>query len=121
MQLANKSQAYRVILAQLITAILAALLLLVIGRVEAYSGLLGGLTAMFANGVFAVLVFVRYQAQDPANLVARFYGAELLKLGVTGILFAGAILWVEPLSIGALLGTYLLTAIGPLLVSNFFS
>ncbi|MES9955568.1 MAG: ATP synthase subunit I [Sedimenticola sp.] len=121
MQLTDKSQAYRVILAQLATSFIAALALLAIGWVEAYSALAGGLTAVFANLVFAVVVFVRYQAQEPASMVARFYGAELLKLVVTGILFAAAIVWLEPLSIGALLGTFLLTAIGPVIVMNSFN
>ncbi|OOZ37572.1 ATP synthase subunit I [Solemya velesiana gill symbiont] len=122
MQLTDKSQAYRVILAQLTMSFFAALaLLLAIGWVEAYSALSGGLTAVFANLVFAVVVFRHYQAQEPANMVARFYGAELLKLVVTGILFAGAILWVYPLSIGALLGTYLLVAVGAVVVFNLFN
>ncbi|MES9964937.1 MAG: ATP synthase subunit I [Candidatus Sedimenticola sp. 20ELBAFRAG] len=121
MQLANKTQAYRIILAQLATSFLTALALLAIGWVEAYSALAGGLTAVFANLVFALVVFGRYQAQEPTNLVARFYGAELLKLVVTGILFAVAILWVSPLSIGALLGAYLLVAVGAVVVFNLFN
>jgi len=118
MFLADKSQAYRMIVGQLAAALLAALVLLTLGRVHAWSGLLGGVIATLGNAVFAVRVFSRYRAQEPAKLLGRFYGAELQKLVLTGFLFAGVIIWVEPLSAGALFGVYLLVQLVPLLVSH---
>lgn len=107
------------VLGQLSATLVAALLLLALGRVHAWSGLLGGLIASLGSGVLALRVFVRYRAQEPARLLARFYRAELYKLVLTGFLFAGVIIWVKPLSAGALFGVYLLVQLVPLLVSHF--
>ena len=49
MQLSGKSHAFRLIQAQFAAALLAALLLLPLGWVEIYSGIIGGVTAMLAN------------------------------------------------------------------------
>ena len=119
MHLANKSQAYRIILGQLAATLLAALVLLALGPVHAWSGLLGGVIATLANAIFAARVFARYRAQEAAELLGRIYRAELQKLVLTGFLFAGVIIWVEPLSAGALFGVYLLVQLVPLLVSHF--
>jgi ATP synthase protein I len=118
--LAEKGQAYRIILLQLAVALIAGLILLVFGWSQAYSGFIGGVIAALANGVFAYRVFAHYQAQEPGKLLARFYGGELLKLVVTGLLFAAAVLWLDALSMGALLGTYLLVAMMPMFISHFF-
>ena len=118
MDLANVSQAYRLVSAQLVTTLIAALLLILLGWVHVWSGLIGGLIATLANAVFAAGIFVRYRAQEPAKLVGRFYGAELVKLALTAFLFAGVFLWVEPLSPGALFGVYLLVQFTPMLVAN---
>lgn len=117
MHLADKRQAYRTILAQLVAASTAGLLLLVVaGDVFAYSGLAGGLIATLANTLFAYRIFVHYSAQEPGKLLARFYGTEILKLVLTGLLFAGVILWIKPLSVGALLGVFLLVQILPIVI-----
>ena len=117
MQLADKRQAYRTILGQLVTTLIAALLLqLAAGKVYAFSGLAGGLIAALANALFAYRIFVRYSAQQPGRLLARFYGAELLKLVLTGLLFAGVILWIKPLSVGALFGVFLLVQMAPMVI-----
>lgn len=117
MHLADKRQAYRTVLAQLVTTLTAALLLwMVAGGVYAYSGLAGGLIATLGNIFFAFRIFVRYTAQEPGRLLARFYGAEILKLVLTGLLFAGVILWIKPLSVGALFGIFLLVQVMPIVV-----
>ena len=116
MDLANSSQAYRLISAQLVTTLIAALLLIFFGWVHVWSGLIGGMIATLTNAVFAARVFVRYRAQEPARLLGRFYGAELIKLALTALLFAGVFIWLEPLSPGALFGVFLLVQITPMLV-----
>jgi ATP synthase protein I len=117
MPLADKRQAYRTILVQLVATLTAALLLLVVaGGVFAYSGLAGGVIATLANALFAYRIFVRYTAQEPGKLLARFYGAEILKLVLTGLLFAGVILWIKPLSVGALFGVFLLVQMMPIVI-----
>ena len=116
MDLANSSQAYRLISAQLVTTLIAALLLIFLGWVHVWSGLVGGMIATLTNAVFAARVFVRYRAQDPTRLLGRFYGAELIELALTALLFAGVFIWLEPLSPGALFGVFLLVQITPMLV-----
>ena len=117
MHLADKRQAYRTILGQLVTTLIAALLLqLAAGKVYALSGLAGGSIATLANALFAYRIFVRYSAQAPGKLLARFYGAEILKLVLTGLLFAGVILWIKPLSVGALFGIFLLVQMVPIVI-----
>jgi ATP synthase protein I len=72
--------------------------------------------ATLANALFAYRIFVRYTAQEPGKLLARFYGAEILKLVLTGLLFAGVILWIKPLSVGALFGVFLLVQMMPIVI-----
>lgn len=118
--LADKSQAYRIVLSQLAATLLIAFLLLFWDRVFAYSGFAGGMIAALANGAFAFRVFVPYQAQQPGRLLARFYGGELLKLVITGLLFAAVILWLKPLSVGALFGVYFIVTMMPMFISHYF-
>lgn len=119
MHQADKSHALRMVYGQLVATLFAALALLLLGDVQAWSGLIGGMIATLANAIFVVRVFVRYRAQEPARLLGRFYRAELQKLVLTGFLFAGVIIWIQPLSAGALFGVYLLVQLVPLLVSHF--
>jgi len=116
MDLANANQAYRLISAQLVTTLIAAMLLILFGWVHAWSGLIGGVIATLTTAVFAARVFVRYRAQEPARLLGRFYGAEFMKLALTALLFAGVFIWLEPVSPGALFGVFLIVQITPMLV-----
>lgn len=116
MNLASARQAWRLVIAQLAVTIIASLLLIFPGWIYAWSGLIGGLIATATNALFALRVFVNYRAQEPVALLRRFYGAELQKLILAAMLFAAAIIWVKPLSAGALFGVYLLVQIAPVLV-----
>ena len=98
---------------------MALLLLLVIGWVHAWSALAGGLIAALANGFAAARIFAPYRSQEPGKLVGRFYGTELAKLILTGLLFAAAFLWIKPLSAGALFGGFLAIQVVPMLVAHF--
>jgi len=88
-------------------------LLAAAGPVQAYSALVGGLTAAVANGFLASRVFADYRAQDPQRLLLRWYGAELMKLALVGALLAAAFVWIEPLSVGALFGAFLVIHLIP--------
>ncbi len=77
------------------------------------SALLGGAIATFANALFAAWVFGRYQAQEPGNLVFRFYGAELFKLLFIALAFAMVFVWVKPVNLVALFGAFLLVQVLP--------
>jgi ATP synthase protein I len=95
------------------TALVLALVMLLVGPVYAYSALAGGMIAAVANALFAGRIFADYRAQEPQLLLMRLYGAELLKLVLVGVLFGGAYLWIEPLSPGALLGAFLVVYLVP--------
>jgi len=109
----GKRRVKRLVTLQFLAASILALGLLLAGPVYAYSSLTGGLIAAFASAAFAGRVFVDYRAQEPQLLLMRLYGAELLKLVLVGVLFAGAYLWIEPLSPGALLGAFLIIYLVP--------
>lgn len=120
-RLSKKTFAYRIVLAQLLVTLAAAIVLWGAGGpVHGYSGLAGGLIAALTNAFLAKWMFAHYRAQEPGRLLARFYGAEWLKLVFTGLLFAGAILWIKPLSVGALFGVFLLVQMVPILVAQLF-
>ncbi len=110
-------QAKKIVLSQLGATAAIAVLVLPIGWVYTTSVLLGGMIAALANGYFATRIFRPYRAQKPEKLVFSFYGAEIKKLLLTGLMFLGAILWVDPLSIGALFGGYLIIQLVPAILS----
>ncbi len=118
MRLADKRDAYRTVIAQLSVGIIAAVLLLALGWVHAYSGFAGGAIAALTNLFFAKKMFVHYTAQEPGKLLAKFYAAEISKLILAGLLFAGVILWIKPLSVGALFGIFLLVQMVPVFVAQ---
>ncbi|MES9906055.1 MAG: ATP synthase subunit I [Sedimenticola sp.] len=119
MPLRDKRQAVRVVAIQFaVAAAISTLLLFFAGWEDAYSGFAGGVIALLGNAWFAFRVFVNYRAQEPGKLVARFYIAELQKLVVTAVLFAAAVIWITPLSAGALFGVFLLVQFVPMLAAH---
>ncbi|MCU7907216.1 MAG: ATP synthase subunit I [Candidatus Thiodiazotropha sp. (ex Epidulcina cf. delphinae)] len=120
MQLTGNSQIRVIVELQAGAAIAIGLVLLVLGKTAACSGLTGGLIAALANGFFALRSFVHYRAQDPGKIASRMLGAEIQKLVLTGLMFTMAIVAISPLSIGALLGGYLCVQVAvPLIVLVF--
>ena len=91
--------------------IVIALVLLHFGKLYAWSGLIGGSISTGVTAYTALKVFVRYRAQDPGRILGVMYTAEITKLLLTGCLFAVAIAFVDPLHVGALLGSYLVVQI----------
>ena len=117
-ELADSGRAYRIVFLQLATALLVALPLAPVGWVYAWSGVLGGLIAVTGNALFARQLFGRYRAQEPGQLLGRFYLAELAKLLLTALLFALVVVLVKPISIVTLLGCFLLVQLVPALTVN---
>ena len=107
MQLAGNSQIRHIVSAQFVGAVCVALALLILDQLYAWSGLIGGLISASITGLTARKVFVPYRAQNPGEVLGRLYGAEFRKLVLTGVAFAVVLTFVKPLSVGALLGTYL--------------
>jgi ATP synthase protein I len=106
-------RARRLVLGQFVGAGLIGALLGLVGPVHGYSGLMGGFIAAVSNGFFASRVFGDYRAQEPHRMLQRWYGAEVSRLVLVGLLFAAAFIWVKPLSVGALLGAFLVIHLIP--------
>lgn len=113
MQIANKSQAWKAALAQLVMTLLLSTIIGLVSVDYAVSALAGGLIATIANAFFSFWVFADYRAQQPSRLVARLYGAEIAKLVLVGLMFAGAVQLIAPLSGGALFGVFLCVHLVP--------
>lgn len=117
MQLTGNSQIRTIVALQLGAAVVVGLILLAFGKTLALSGFFGGLIAAVANGYFAHRSFTHYRAQDPQKIAGRMFGAEIQKLIITGLMFGLTIVTITPLSIGALLGSYLFVQVAvPLIV-----
>lgn len=110
--------------ARRILTIQVVLTLLLAGAATLYDGaaglsaLIGGAITTVANGLFAVLVFGRYRAQEAGKLVFRFYGAELLKLVLVVLMFAATYFWIAPLNLVALFGAFFLVQVLPPLLAH---
>jgi ATP synthase protein I len=105
----NKLAAYKVLsVIAIISAAVALILLLSIGREAAYSAALGGIACVLPNVLFARLAF-RYSAADSAGLVMRwFYIGEAIKIIVTVLIFALSLSWVKDLNFAAMFITYII-------------
>ncbi len=104
----NKLAAYKVLVViALITAAIALILLMGIGRVAAYSAALGGVACLLPNLLFTRFAF-RYSAAESVGLAMRwFYIGEALKIVVTALIFALSLMWVKELNFAAMIITYI--------------
>ena len=93
------------------------LIALPFGGPAALSVLIGVGACLLANGLFAVLVFRHYRAQETERLLLNIYGAEVAKLAVLIGLFGVAFATVDGLKIPALLGAYLVTQVASTLIA----
>jgi len=110
---ADKRLVSRSLLAQATLTLVLALVLAAFGAVPAYSGLIGGGVATAANGVFAFWVFRPYRAQQAGRIVSRFFGAEIAKMALIALAFTAVFLWVQPLSVAALFGCFIVVHLVP--------
>ena len=120
MQLTGNSQIRTVVLLQIGAGLSIGLVLLVFGKAIALSGFLGGMISALANGYFAHRTFAHYRAQEPEQIARRMLGAEIQKLLLSGLMFVLAIVYITPLSIGVLLGSYLFVQVVVPLIVVFF-
>ncbi len=107
------------VLAQLTICLLIFMTLWAVSWVQAYSGAIGGGIAASMNALFARNVFVRYRAQNPAELISSMYLAEIQKILFTAVLFALVIIWFDNMSYGALFGSYFILQMVPMFVFHF--
>ena len=88
MQQADALLAKRTLQTQVVLGSLAVLIALPFGGSVALSVLIGAGACLLANGLFVVLVFRRYRAQETDRLLLSIYAAEAAKLAVLIGLFA---------------------------------
>lgn len=115
----SRQQVFRFILTQLMVTITLSAVLLFFDRVVAYSSLIGGLIATLANAWFAIKVFRVKPTVAAETLLTTFYVGEIGKFLFTGAMFMIAFVLIKPISVVALLLTYLFIHITPA-VQNVF-
>lgn len=114
-------RAKRIIVAQLVTMVAVALLALLIGVPAARDALIGGGAAVLGSTLFAVWVFGRYSAREPGQIVARFYGGELIKILAIVAVFAAAMKGLEDLNPVALFVAFLVVQVLPPMLANLIA
>lgn len=111
-------QAKRVLSIQIAMTLGLSAIALYFGGIVAASVLIGAGACTLATGVFALLLFGRYKAQEPGSLVMRFYGAEIGKIAIILVLFAAAFALVDGLNLPALLGAYFVVQVFPAILAS---
>jgi F0F1-type ATP synthase assembly protein I len=112
------NQARKIIVAQAIATLLITAAGALFGAWTALIAFIGGATATAANALFAFWVFGRYRAGEPGRLAGQFYGGELLKLGFVAVVFAAAIVWLDPFSPLAFFGAFFVVQVVPPMLAN---
>ena len=111
-------RAKSILMAQLVTMAVIALVVLFIDPLSARDALIGGAAAALGPALFAVWVFGRYSASEPGQIVARFYGGELIKIIAIIAVFAAAMKGLDDLNPVALFGAFLVVQVLPPLLAN---
>ena len=111
-------RAKQILKAQLLTWLVVSLVAYLIDAGSALDAMVGGAAAVIGSAVFAFWVFGRYSAQEPGQIVARFYGGELIKIVAIVIVFAAAMKGLEDLNPVALFGAFLVVQVLPPLLAN---
>ena len=91
-----KNAIIRIICIQMtITLVGAALSMIIVDHGAAYSSVIGGAISIIATICFAVHVFSAGIGAPPATIARAFYVGEAVKISLSILLFASAILWLE--------------------------
>ena len=114
----QQKQAVGFIIGQLIVTFLGAVIALVVGWIEAYSALTGGLIATLTTAWFAAKVFTN-RSDEPARIIRSLYLGEIYKILLTAALFLLAFVLIRPISAVALLGCYFIVYMTPAMLSVF--
>lgn len=114
----DRIQLKRLLMWQVVLALLAVLIALPFGVTALKSAGIGAGVCLLANWVFAQRVFRRYRAQQPGELVVRMYGAEVVKIVLILAFFAVAFATIETLNLPALLGAYFAVQVLPALLAT---
>jgi ATP synthase protein I len=118
MQNLDVSRAKSILKAQVVTMLVIALVVLLIDPLSARDALIGGAAAALGTALFAVWVFGRYSAREPGQIVARFYGGEVIKIVAIVAVFGAAMKGLDDLNPVALFGAFLVVQVLPPLLAN---
>ena len=115
----SKKEAMRYAQSQLALTVVISIALFFIDLVMAYSALIGGLIATLASAWFAYKVFRVTPDSAAETMLVSAYTGEIYKIMLTGALFICAFVLIKPISAAALLITYFVIHMTPVLVSAF--
>jgi len=118
MQQPDARQTKGILIAQIALTPILTVVVSPFGLSLALSVLIGALVCLMANAVFAFRVFWHYRAQDPESLLARFYGAEFVKLSLALGLFVIVFTTVENVSLPALFAAYFAVQVLPVILAS---
>ena len=118
MQNLDVRRAKSILKAQVVTMLVIALVVLLIDPLSARDALIGGAAAALGTALFAVWVFGRYSAREPGQIVARFYGGEVIKIVAIVAVFGAAMKGLDDLNPVALFGAFLVVQVLPPLLAN---
>jgi ATP synthase protein I len=113
MQQPEALQAKRVLIAQLALTLVLPVMAIPFGSSAAVSVLIGAAACLLATAFFAFWVFRSYRAQRPDQILLRFYGAEVVKLGLIIGSLAMAFATIDGLNLPALLAAYFVVQVLP--------
>lgn len=106
----NRAVAYRYLAVEAaVTFVIALILLVSVDMTAACSALLGGAVFIAPNWLFTGLVFRQMDGDTAQRILYRFFVGEALKIFVTIVLFALCFIFIRPLNVFALFGTFILT------------
>jgi len=117
----EETRVKRVLKIQFILTLTVPIIVLVVwGVMSALSALIGGLISSVAAVFFAFWISGKYQAQQPGQLMLRMYGAEAMKLLLTGLMFAAVFMWFKSVDAVALFVVFLIVQIfSPIFAQRF--
>jgi len=99
--------ANRLLVLQMMLAVLGALGFLLVDFKAGYSALIGGIICVVPNMVFVIYAHRYGGARAAKSIASSFYKGEALKIMLTAILFAGTFILI-PISIGPLMTIYVI-------------
>jgi ATP synthase protein I len=114
----DRAQLRRLLLWQVVFALVAIAAAALFGVVAAKSAAIGAGVCLLANWVFALRVFRRYRADAPTELALRIYIAEIGKILLILALFTLAFVTLPNLDLPALLGAYFAVQVLPALFAS---
>lgn len=97
-----------IIVQLVVILVMAAVTYLLLGKVGAYSTVLGGLISTVPNAYYAHMVFRHRGASAMSRVIRSIYVGEVIKLVMMGAGFAMALILVEPLDELALFAGFVL-------------